>query len=817
MGQVMMYLFQRSGLVLALVLALAVISPVALGDIRAGGEVTLLNPDLDQGLLGWSVQSSDPQANFVSLMTPSGRSILRVTVAAGQQVSLEQSLPLGSAGLQPAPENAWLGQRCAARAVVRRAPGGAPVSGSVQLELLRRGSSGDAPLSLSPNMDGSTPAWTWKDLVSEPLPGAAGRVWPQTAEVVLRLVVTGPGTFDVDRFAMGDHAPGQHVGLDGSFEKGSAGWVLAGATVEATGSSRPSRRGRRHVELLPGGHVSARIGMGSTPGSPWIGEQPVLGSWLRVPLDPSLPLSPNTNQCVRLELIAHGSGGGQQVLSQELFCPLKKDGGVWRWIETPLGAAVPGDAVALRLRLVSSLSVPLFIDEVQVGAPEALDGSAGPLQLAAYAPWFRNPTHPMAQGNAIGSKQRWGNWAWGDPSPCDPASLSLTHDPDFVRINGRRDGAASTVDGLDALPLVGLYDSRDQDVARLSVDLARAAGLGGFVVDWHGLQLDTLATPQGEGPRQWQSFLELVRAADRPGVDFDIAPMLEPKVQQAGWLDPEASLLERRQALTDEVIFLVSKLGNRRCMLRLDGELVFFVFWHDIPGWDGQRLVESDWQWITDQVETSTGEEITFIATHPPGTDSTAFSGYGRWHLIDQPLLRYRSFQDFQSGNASTVPPGNVTDFARDTYQEALLWRNQDDQVRRAFGMLWWGFDDSGVAGWSSTHGLGNDGQSLCVRVSPQPSVGFLEATSSVIEANGPTLLVSWNDWNERTALEPAWNQAYWSQLQGGLPVQPADREASLGGLVSLCNARGGSPEVLDRILRRYAMRVASGAALAYD
>jgi hypothetical protein len=77
--------------------------------------------------------------------------------------------------------------------------------------------------------------------------------------------------------------------------------------------------------------------------------------------------------------------------------------------------------------------------------------------------------------------------------------------------------------------------------------------------------------------------------------------------------------------------------------------------------------------------------------------------------------------------------------------------------------------------------------------------------------------LVSWNDWNERTALEPAWNEAYWAQLQGGLPVVPADREASIGGLMSLCHAHGGSVRVLDSLLRRYALRVAAGAALDYD
>lgn len=799
---------------LALCLVFAVMSPVARGDIRDGGEVMLVNGDLDSGLLGWVAQASDPGASFTAHWTPAGRSFVRVTVAAGFEATMEQVLPLGAGGLDSPPSDVWLGQRCAGRATVRRGSGAA---GSVRLDLLRRGAGPDSVISTSVEMGSGTPASKWKDLVAEPLGGAAGRVDPQSMELVVRLVISGPGTIDVDRLTLGDHAPVRHLSLNGGFERGSAGWVMAGASRVQTGRTHPSRRGRHHLVLIPGAQASARIRLKNTAGRPWIGEQPVLGMWLRVPVDPNLPLLPDANQCVRLELLVHRVGMGVQVLAQTAFCPDQSDGGIWRWVETPKGAVIPENGTSLRLRIVSQLGVEVSVDEVGVGAAEALDGTAGALRLAAYAPWYRNPIHPDALPSAAGSKERWGNWAWSDPSPCDPTSLSLTHDPDFLRNNGRRDGATSTVDGLDALPLVGLYDSRDRDVALLAVDLARAAGIGGFVVDWHGLELDMVTTPTGEAPRQWQSFLELVEAADRPGVDFELAPMLEPKVQQAGWLDPQATLLQRRQSLLDEVSFLVRTIGHRRCMLRLDGKLVFFVFWHNIPGWDGQRLDEGDWQWICEQVETETQEAVTLIATHPPDGNSQAFGGYGRWHLIDDPLLRFRSFGDFQSGTHSSVSLSTVEGFARGTYSESQRWRNLQAETRRAFGLVWWGFDDSGVAGWSSTHGLGSDGQALCVRVSPQPNGGFLGATRGVIEAGGHSLVVSWNDWNERTALEPAWNEAYWSQLQTGQPVLAADRQASLAGLLSLSAQGGSAPQVLDGILRRYVRKVASGAAVAYD
>ena len=105
---------------------------------------------------------------------------------------------------------------------------------------------------------------------------------PDTTELVVRLVVAGPGTFDWDGVNVGDHAPVRHAAVNGGFERGSAGWVLGAASVERTRESSPSRRGRQHLKLLPGGQASTRVGLASSPSQPWIGEQPVMGAWLRV-------------------------------------------------------------------------------------------------------------------------------------------------------------------------------------------------------------------------------------------------------------------------------------------------------------------------------------------------------------------------------------------------------------------------------------------------------------------------------------------------------------------------------------------------------
>ena len=800
----------RLASVLALGLALAVASPV----VDLGAErVDLVNADFGAGLQGWT---SGGAPLVPSTAAPDGRPVLTATVPAGGEAWVEQGTAPGTAGLEPAPSTVWLGQRLAARARVRREPGGA--ASVARLEVVGRDAGGEQVLAVGSLDLALAPAGRWLDVVAQPLPGAAGRVAPGTVEVLTRFVLTGAGTTRVDRVLLGPFEARRMPQLDGGFEAGGQGWQLGGGALRETTAGVPSQQGTTHLELQPGGEARAALDLAPEPGRAWPGASPVLGAWLRVDDPAGLTAQPQAGVEAELALWALRRGAAPVRIAHGAWRPTTRDAKTWRWFEAPPGTAIPADAMRLEVEVRSSLSASLLVDGIQAGEPGAVDGAPPTLRLAAWQAWYRSPAHPAAAGAASTPRELWRNWAWQTPAPCAPGSTALLHDPSFVRTNGRRDGAVGEVDGEEALPLVGLYDSRDARVARLAVDLARASGLDGFVVDLHGSELDAQETLPGEVLLEQRALEVLLAAAERPGVDFRVAPMLEPKVLQAGWVRPGAPLSERREALTAELLALVQRYGGRRPMLRVDGELVVFVFWHDLPGWDGQALDEDAWAQLEAEVEAASGDRVRLCATHPPSASSATFRGYARWHLVDDSIARYASFQDFATGQEQTPAAGAVEALARTVNDEARAWSALDDAGRRPWTVAWWGFDDSGVAGWASPHWLGSDGQPSCVRITSEVGPSFLSATLGT-GSRSRVLIPTWNDWNERTALEPAWDAVYEAQLRGGLPVEAAARERSLAGLLTLQQELGASagPERLDALLRAYFADVTAGRAVAYQ
>ncbi len=803
-------LMGRLASVFALGLALAVASPVV--DLGAA-RVDLANADFAAGLQGWST-GGVPLAP--ALAAPDGRPVLAAAIPAGGEAWVEQGAAPGSLGLDPAPASVWLGQRLAARARVRREPGAA--ASVARLEVLRRSAGGDEVVAVGSLDLALAPVGRWLDVVAQPLPGAAGRVEPGTVEVRTRLTLSGAGTTLLDRIVLGPYEARRMEQLDGGFEAGQEGWELqAGALQEAT-AAVSSQQGTTHLELQPGGEARAPLDLAPEPGRPWPGASLALGAWLRMDEPAGLSGQPQPGVEAELALWALRRSGSPVRLAHGAWRPTTRDAKAWRWFEVPAATAIPADAVRLEVQVRSSLPAPMLVDGMQAGEPAAVDGTPPTLRLAVWQAWYRSPAHPAASGAASTPRELWRNWAWQTPAPCAPGSTALLHDPSFVRTNGRRDGAVGEVDGEEALPLVGLYDSRDARVARLAVDLARASGLDGFVVDLHGSELDAQETLPGETRLEQRALEVLLSAAERPGVDFRVAPMLEPKVLQAGWVRPGAPLSERREALTAELLALVQRYGARRPMLRVDGELVVFVFWHDLPGWDGQALDEDAWAQLEAEVEAASGDRVRLCATHPPSPSSATFRGYARWHLVDSSVARYASFQDFASGQEQVPAAGAVEALARTVNDEARAWSALDEVGRRPWTVAWWGFDDSGVAGWASPHWPGSDGQPSCVRVTAEVGPAFLSATLGTGE-RARVLLPTWNDWNERTALEPAWDAVYEAQLRGGLAVEPAARERSLAGLLTLQQELGAAagPERLDALLRAYFADVTAGRAVAYQ
>jgi hypothetical protein len=138
------------------------------------------------------------------------------------------------------------------------------------------------------------------------------------------------------------------------------------------------------------------------------------------------------------------------------------------------------------------------------------------------------------------------------------------------------------------------------------------------------------------------------------------------------------------------------------------------------------------------------------------------------------------------------------------------------------------------VAGWGAPNGLGSDGLPLAVRVNVSAGWGltgggFLSATGRAIEKSESDWLhlATWNDWNERTALEASYSPAYANAVRLGVPAPAAAEKDAFSRLRrtravvrSWLRTGARSPErgdALEAVTRTYLARTFAGTAVAYD
>jgi len=104
----------------------------------------------------------------------------------------------------------------------------------------------------------------------------------------------------------------------------------------------------------------------------------------------------------------------------------------------------------------------------RAAGPASSPASKRPPLLAFYYTWYGTP---------FGPARRWAHWG----KPAGGLLAPKGTDPNRIGSKpGLRDIASA------AYPLIGPYDSRQREVVRWHVRLAKAAGIDGFLVDWWG-------------------------------------------------------------------------------------------------------------------------------------------------------------------------------------------------------------------------------------------------------------------------------------------------------------------------------------------
>jgi hypothetical protein len=142
--------------------------------------------------------------------------------------------------------------------------------------------------------------------------------------------------------------------------------------------------------------------------------------------------------------------------------------------------------------------------------------------FAFYYPWYGTPEVS-------------GYWRhWND----------LTHNPDDF-INGRRDIAATDY------PLLDVYDSNNESLIKEHIDMAKKAGIDGFVVSWWGI-----------GSFEDEALLRVKNVCEQSNFEFTI------------YYETTAGL----DNTIEDISYLLDKYGNSSSWYRIDGRPVIYIY-----------------------------------------------------------------------------------------------------------------------------------------------------------------------------------------------------------------------------------------------
>ncbi|MEY2747856.1 MAG: hypothetical protein RL112_2898, partial [Planctomycetota bacterium] len=664
-------------------------------------------------------------------------------------------------------------------------------AGDAVLELVSREAAGEVVLARSDSLL-NAPRGRWIPVRTRPIAPHDARVRPASLSLELRVACQGAGVVRVDDARIGHHEREQWPLVDAGFE-GQGGWTLFGNAARAT--NHETYQGARWLALVGTGRAAATqsIALGASERAPRAGDKPQAGVWLRIDPAAQLPAAPDPR--VRIDLHVRAASGSVPdhmgtLLAQASLLPVASQRGRWIWLATDRATAsnVGFDHERVVVDVRKQVRGAVQLDEVQLGEAGAAHGMSRRHAMASYVGRYRSFRYPQAAPVANDLAARWGTWAWTSPPFCAPTMWTLSHSPDNLRTNGRRDLAISTLRGSDWLPIAGSYDSRDPALLSWHARLIAATGFDSVLYTFDGHRLAQHEVSIGREPVNLQALRALYAACEANGGDLKIGLMIEPKVHMLGWVPGIGGFAARVQAIEDDLVAMLAEFGPRRATLRRDGGVVVHAFHNAICSNDGSGcLSDGDWAALVARAEQRSGERVHLVADDVP-QGGAAFRSTARWSLVTQDILQHRTWSDFVSGQSSRTSADALEGFCDAIHDASRQWAAQDDESRGSIGIAWPGFDDSGVAGWSGPNIPGVDGAAVCVRVMGDCGGDPLGTTwrSATRGARDWTLVATFNDWNEWTQLEPRWNQAYAQAAAGDQEPSAAARAAVLGRIEAM-------------------------------
>lgn len=477
-----------------------------------------------------------------------------------------------------------------------------------------------------------------------------------------------------------------------SFESGIQGWSTSTSGGKIT-VAKDGYYGKQSadIENANTGSMSSiwqTTQIGNNASQPHAGDTVESGAWIKL-LSNATPAQGGT---MRLQVQGVLSSGKKVPLAQSSdLSSLPK--GEWTYVLTQpvAGQTVTSAMTGIVVSFQDSIKGGVEVDLLQSGQADSLTGEPNKFVIAEYQPWYGRPGD-------------WHNWAWNGGG--------TSHNPNTVLPNGERDIASYYY------PLVGAYDSTNKALLEYQVNTMKAMGVDCILVDWYAnLQPDYVKT-----------FNELVQIANQS--DMKIAVFYEPKIHLANWI-PSSSRQGQINGIIHDIENYVDQYANNKSILKVRGRPVVGVF-----GATDTGLTSTDWTNIMQTIHKQ-GYHPFMVGDIASNDPPSSFDGMMNWILYTSKLAADNSYNAVES-------------FSEKINHVSAQWASQSPH-RLGIGIVWPGFNDSGVDGW----GAGS-------RVIPYSS-NFYQATwDGMLKENlSWVVIATFNDFNESTAIEPTVQLGY--------------------------------------------------------
>ncbi|MBN1385019.1 MAG: hypothetical protein JW983_09090 [Elusimicrobia bacterium] len=322
--------------------------------------------------------------------------------------------------------------------------------------------------------------------------------------------------------------------------------------------------------------------------------------------------------------------------------------------------------------------------------------------FAHYMTWFGRPE--ISNG--------WCNWAW--------FQKGHRRNPDRILPNGRRDIASLHY------PLIGPYDSTDEDVVEYHILLAKAAGIDGFVVNWYGFE-DENGNPRHEDI----GFKKLLKAAEK--LNFKVCIDIDDKCM----FPPFSGASNRHEAVieaSEDVKRIFSEYGKSKAYFRINGRPVITNF-----GWGPPFMVGKN--------ATSFSPEEWREIFGSAGDSQPLFIANYQWHWNRS--IEETGFLDVADSIYPWVSGGPDR---RIKFYEESKQALAEGKIKFISGEACPGFDSYGTWGWGG-------GRTILPRKEGEV---YKMTWDECLKYDAHWIqIITWNDFAEGSTIEPTFEYGY--------------------------------------------------------